>query len=429
MNLALVPVNIKLLLRSRWWYLFIIFSASIPLIASLSSDFYTYLIYVYSITPLFFLPLISTTVAMDRHRGTIRNFFTTPISRIDYLLSKFIQWFIIGLFYVLITLPVSLCYCSISGTTGALLISILLSFLIFAFLTSLGIFISVLIKGAALAQIAVSSFFSLLFYLAYELYPHALYYSTNLTLFRASPPIALCDALNIWSYSSTPLMINHIECASPINSTLFLLLLSLCLFLSTCAIFCRLQNIIGHNTIKGKEIYAFAVAAALLLPFFIPVSDYFISSREFIRASSSDFELVVDPEILIYDGGMIEATIRIFIPYGLTGLRDVALTLYSQDLIFMRSDFEFDYLNIVSDGGRAFFDIPVRMRLENIRGLLYGNYEIDITMVSRFRSDFLTTNVRIRNRDAELVVALAFMLSVALPSLVALISKRRLLYE
>lgn len=429
MNLALVPVNIKLLLRSRWWYLFTIFSASVPLVAALSNNFYTYLMYVYSAAPLFFLPLISTTIAMDRHRGTIRNFFTTPISRIDYLLSKFLQWFIIGLFYVLITLPVSLFYCFISGTLSALLTSILLSFLIFAFLISLGLFLSVLIRGAALAQIAVSSFLCLLFYLAYASYPHALYYSTNLTLFRTSPLIVLGDTLNIWSYSSTPLMINHIECASSINSTLFLLLLTLCLFLSACAIFCRLQNIIGHNTIKGKEIYVFAVAAALLLPFFIPVSDYFISSREFIRASSSDFELVVYPEILVYDGGMIEATIRIFIPYGLTGLRDVALTLYSPDLTFMRSNFEFDYLYIVSDGGRAFFDIPVRMRLENIRGLFYGNYEIDITLVSKSRSDFLTTTVRIRNRDAESVVVLAFMLSIALPSLAAIISKRRLSYE
>lgn len=431
MNLSMLAADLRLLLKSKWWYLFVIFSASVPLIASLFDDPYIYFLYVYSVGPLFFLPLVSMTITLDRHRGTIRNFFTTPISKMNYLLTKFLQWYVLGLIYILISLPISIAHCFISASFDVLLlpISVLCSLLIFFFITSLGVFISLLIKRAPFLSVAISSFISILFYLAYSLYPDALYFSTNLALLRASPIVVMGDTLDIWSYSSSPFMINHIACSARINSILFLLVFSALLFASSCIIFCKVQDILGHNSARNRKAYTLAIFALIIAPFFIPTSDYFVDRREFVRGSSSAFEIVIEPEPLIYHGGMMEATLKIFIPQGMSGLRNVALTLYSPDIAFVHSNFEFDYLNLKSEGGRTFFEIPVRMKIENVRGLVYGTYEIDITMLSRGGSDFLSTRIRIENRSAALTVSIAYLFTVILSFGVGIIQRYRFSYE
>ncbi|MDY6986374.1 MAG: ABC transporter permease subunit [Candidatus Thermoplasmatota archaeon] len=429
MNLSMLAVDIRLLFKSKWWYLFVIFSASVPLIASLFDDPYMYFLHVYSVGPLFFLPFMSTTITLDRQRGTIRNFFTTPISKMDYVLTKFLQWYILGIIYILISLPISVAHCFISGSFYLFSISVLCSLLIFFFITSLGVFISLLTKRASFLPMAISSFLSILFYLAYSLYPGALYFSTNLVLLRASPIVVMGDALDIWSYSSSPFLINHIACSSYINSILFLLALSALLFVSSCIIFCKVQDIFGHNIARNRRAYALVIFALIIAPFLIPTSDYFVDRREFVRGSSSAFDIVIEPEPLIDYGGMMEATLKIFIPYGMSGLRNVTLTLYSNDIAFVRSNFEFEYLNLKSEGGRTFFDIPVRMRIENVKGLIYGTYEIDITLLSRGGSDFLSTRMRVENRSVALVVSIAYLLTVILSFAAGIISRYRFSYE
>jgi hypothetical protein len=422
MNLALFTSDIKILLRGRWWYVFVVFSALVPLLSLFSENFPQYLFYVYSVGPLFFLPAVSTTIAVDRHRGTIRNFFTTPMSGIDYILSKFLQWFTLGTFYILITLPISLAYCYTSGSLSTFLTSVLYSLLTFFFLTSLGILISMMVKSMLLFPMAVASVLSVLFYIASLAYPYGLRYSTGLALLRASPLVPMGDALGMWSYSPAPLIVYHIWCSSCVFSFVFLLILSIILLAASCIIFCKAQNIFGQT--RRLRVYVLA-ALLVIVPFMIPVSDYFVGSREFIKGGSSSFEMALDPETIVYNGSAVEATLKIFVPHGMSGLRNVTLALYSPSISFIPSNYQFEYPNLRSEEGRAFFYVPVRIKLTEIKGFIYGSYDIDATITARETSDFLHTSVRIENRNAEILALVCFMISIVLP----LIVPRRFSYE
>lgn len=95
MDLRLAKTDLKMVVSNKWWALIGCFLFLFLILIS-HADFENYLKWVYLFLPVCLLPIVSSSISGERENKFLNIVFTTPISKKEYIISKFLLWMTVG---------------------------------------------------------------------------------------------------------------------------------------------------------------------------------------------------------------------------------------------------------------------------------------------------------------------------------------------
>lgn len=423
----LLKADLRMTVYNRWWVLIGVFLLFFLLSVSHQGGFEGYLTWTYLFAPLAFLPFSSLSVAKERESEFLNAVFTTPVSKGEYTLEKFLLWFIMGCIYLIVTLPVTLAHYHFVDEiyTITMLKFILTSVLLMAFLSGLGVTISVIcIKESKIALI-ISIATALIFYVAYIGFPsEAYFFALNhvpLYIMHFSPLVLAGDYLDLWWFSQ-PLIKTHVIHAMPSLSAISLLLLSLFLPLVAYVIFRYSQNVEGYEM---KKIFPILIIA---LVFIFPLTGVLGYERGESLRTGTDGGGSYDMDFgwknrLLYSEE-INARGAFYFKSYVEELHNVTIRFTSEDSSVKFDPFVMEFSSLPVYGETYEFDITIDPLV--INGAVTSQHPYSVTFVSDEGSWWLRSFLTIENDFANTAVNSTSLLSFALFAVLPLLFRKKM---
>jgi ABC-2 type transporter. len=266
----LLKADLRAILSNiRWLLICVLLLGLLSFISLIHPSEEAYLLCAYFYIPLFLMIFTSTFVSGERKSGFISRLFTSPISGKEYIMEKFLLGICIGFIYLGVTLPLSVLHIVYSGSGFALIFLryFLSAFVLIAFSSGLGIFISIIsskddvmaqLLGFALCVIflwmSVSFAENLKEILTKSMTPSHIF----LYIFHFSPLVCIMDFLNTC---------HAFQAGNPLISILVPLLFVIIFLVLSYIVFKKLQNVEGHDLKIGKAlIIVILLAGSVLIP-------------------------------------------------------------------------------------------------------------------------------------------------------------------
>jgi len=268
-----------------------------------------YLQLAYFYLPIFLTIFVSTFIAGERKSGFISNVFTSPITRKEYFLEKFLLGLSLGFIYLLTTLPFSLLHLFYSGSGFLFLfLKYLISAIILVtFSSALGIFISVLSNKDENVAIALSFVFCVVSLWLFSIFTGQVeeFLKKGLSpqwqliyISHFSPHVCILDFLNTY------------YAFQAVNSVISLLVpaLFILIFLGFSYIFFKkLQNVEGNDfKLVGAVPIAILLILALLAPPMLGNNSYSARGMSFMNNPWSIYTSVANGGAYLESFGNLE---------------------------------------------------------------------------------------------------------------------------
>ena len=281
----LLKADLRAILRNpKWIAISILLIVILSLTSLLSLPEETYLQWAYFYIPVFLTVFTSTFIVGERKSGFISSVFTSPVSKRDYIMEKFLLGLCIGSIYLAMTFPISVLHIIYSGSGFALLFLcyLLSAIILIAFSSALGLFISVLSNKDEVMAILLGFVFcvvslgmvgmfikSLMGAMSMNMLPQFV----SLYIYHFSPSVCIMDFLNT-HYA--------FQVGNTITSLIVPVLFTMIFLVSSYAVFKKLQNPGGNDFRMGKAVpIAILIVLLLLIPPMMGNTSY--SAREVNR--------------------------------------------------------------------------------------------------------------------------------------------------
>lgn len=455
MDLRLAKTDLKMVVSNKWWALIGCFLFLFLILIS-HADFENYLKWVYLFLPVCLLPIVSSSISGERENKFLNIVFTTPISKKEYIISKFLLWMTVGLIYILFTLPVSFIHYIFIGESFLLPLFhyIVASILLMCFVSSLGIFISIICTQEMKISLIIGFLVTVMFFAMYQQFPQMIGYSAPLFilyLLHLSPLVPLGDFLDIWWFSPGPGLEYKMFTLHPLLSMLSLVLFSVFLLFSSYLIFKKLQNTERFD-FKGKPVVLLLVAILLIVPMFLGNTGYEKGEERHLYIRSDNIGFSFSQLSLTYEGELINTKGIVSLgtrsednsksvssvstgtkgsPYDqLTELGNVSITLNSDDLRFIPNKLEFPVVELKATDNKKCFDFPIEIEPTPAKGAIHASYSYGMTLVSdELKGSVVNFRVTIANKYARAFIILASFISTLLFSCLSIYIRKKLKFH
>jgi hypothetical protein len=232
----LIKKSLKLYMGTKWSYLLIIFLIGVFGIVFLFGETDTKLTlnFVYLFAPIFLIIVPATLISSEKNSRFTELTLTYPVSEPEYFFSRYLLSVIMGLLYLVVTLPFMAIYFAFVGMplAGMFLKYFIASILIILFISGLGTMIASVCGSRQTVSLAISLIFAFGYILAglFYGYPESKGNIIISAFMRLSPIVSISDYMGFPPIVAGPYVDRGISLVVPIVSILLFPLVGFLVF-------------------------------------------------------------------------------------------------------------------------------------------------------------------------------------------------------